>query len=90
MISDHDPPPAGTLEALQEILIAKFGMKRAQLGPDAQLASLGVDSLGVLEMMFEIEDRFALKIKDDVPTGLVTLGDVVTYVDGLLARRRGA
>lgn len=65
----------------------EFKLQRAQLGPDAQLAELGVDSLSVLELMFKIEDRFGLKIKDDVPTSLVTVHDVVNYVDGLLEQR---
>jgi hypothetical protein len=35
--------------------------------------------------MFKIEDRFVLKITGDTPTDLVTVGDVVRYIDGLLA-----
>jgi len=76
-----------TLETLQDILIDEFDLKREQLTPDAELAALGVDSLDLLELMFKIEDRYKLAIRDDVPTTLTTVNDVVAYIDGLLARQ---
>ncbi len=77
-----------TLAVLQEILVEEFQLPREQLVPDARLDQLGVDSLALLEMMFTIEDRFKLKIKDDIPA-LVTLNEVVVYIDGLLAQQSG-
>jgi acyl carrier protein len=75
-----------TLDTLQDILIKEFGLTREQVAPEAQLAALGVDSLDLLELMFKIEDAYQLSIRDDVPSDLVTVADVVRYVDGLLAR----
>ena len=74
-----------TLETLQDILIEEFDLRPERLAPDAELASLGVDSLDLLELMFKIEDRYKLTIQDDVPTNLVTVQDVVRYIDGLRA-----
>ncbi|MGO9994182.1 MAG: acyl carrier protein [Steroidobacteraceae bacterium] len=79
-----------TLETLQDILIDEFDLKREQLTPEAELAALGVDSLDLLELMFKIEDRYKLAIRDDVPTTLTTVNDVVAYIDGLLARQSKA
>ncbi|MDB6085187.1 MAG: Acyl carrier protein [Gammaproteobacteria bacterium] len=79
-----------TLETLQNILIEEFDLTRGQLVPEADLSTLGVDSLDLLELMFKIEDRYKLAIRDDVPTDLVTVGDVVGYIDGLLARQAKA
>jgi acyl carrier protein len=76
-----------TLETLQDILIDEFALTREQLTPDAELDALGVDSLDLLELMFKIEDRYRLAIRDDVPTTLSTVNDVVVYIDGLLARQ---
>ncbi len=78
-----------TLETLQDIMVEEFDLDRAQLGPGVELTRLGVDSLEVLDLMFKIEDRFGLKIKDDIPT-LVTLQDVVLYVDTLLSQQAQA
>jgi acyl carrier protein len=77
-----------TLEIIQDILTAKFDLDRAKLTPEAELSQLGIDSLAVLELLFDIEDRFGLKIKDDVPSSLLTLQDVVLYIDALLMQRQ--
>lgn len=74
-----------TLETLQDILVRDYNLQREQLTPDAKLASLNMDSLSLLELMFKIEDRYSVKITGDTPTDLVTVGDVVRYIDGLLA-----
>lgn len=73
-----------TLELLQGILIKEYKLSPARLVPEATLTDLGIDSLDLVDLIFKIEDRFGLKIKDDVPRPLVTLNDVVAYVDELL------
>jgi acyl carrier protein len=77
-----------TLEIVQDILIGKFALDRTKLTPDAELSQLGIDSLAVLELLFDIEDRFGLKIKEDTPNSLMTLQDVVFYIDALLTQRQ--
>ncbi len=74
-----------TLEALQGILIRDYHVSADNLQPTASLATLGIDSLGLLELMFKIEDHFHVKIPGDPPTDLVTVADVVAYIDGLIA-----
>jgi acyl carrier protein len=76
-----------TLCALEQILVRDYGVTAGQVRSDATLESLGLDSLSMLELMFKIEDRYGLKITEDVPTDLQTIGDVVVFVDGLLARK---
>ena len=76
-----------TLTTLQDILIEEFQLERERITPDAELKALGVDSLDLLELMFKIEDRYQLAIRDDVPSNLTTVNDVVVYVDELLARK---
>ena len=73
-----------TLEILQDLLIKDHALERAQLTPEAQLSSLGVDSLGVIELMFQVEDRFHISLPDDKVPVLVTVGDVVAFIDHLL------
>jgi acyl carrier protein len=77
-----------TLETLQDILVRDYHLTRERVVPEAELVSLGLDSLSVLELMFKIEDRFALKITGDPPTDLQTVGDVTRYIDGQLADRK--
>lgn len=73
-----------TLEAIQSILIEEFKLSPDRLRPEATLADLGIDSLDLVDLIFQIEDRFGLKIMDDVPRSLATLGDVAAYIDELL------
>lgn len=79
-----------TIDTLQDILVRDYQVARARLTPDAPLSALGIDSLGFLELMFKIEDRFHVKIPGDTPTELHTLQDVVGYIDALLATRPSA
>jgi acyl carrier protein len=74
-----------TLETLQDILVRDYNLERARLEPDALLSTLGLDSLSLLELMFKIEDGFHVKIPGDTPTNLLSIQDVVTYIDGLIA-----
>lgn len=79
-----------TLDTLVDILVRDYCLDRAKIVPEATLADVGLDSLSLLELMFKIEDRYKLSIRDDVPTDLVTIADVVAYIDGLLARQSKA
>lgn len=76
-----------TLDTLTDILVRDYGVAREQVTSDATLATLRIDSLSLLELMFKIEDRYGVKITEDPPTDLVTVNDIVGYIDGLIARR---
>ncbi|MDB5821542.1 MAG: phosphopantetheine-binding [Herminiimonas sp.] len=71
-----------TLERLQTILMGSYPLERGQLSPDALLSSLEIDSLGVMELLFAIEDEFNLKVPNDTQN-LKTVGDVVDLIDNL-------
>jgi acyl carrier protein len=78
-----------TLESLAELLAEEYGIDRARLTPDTPLASLGIDSLGLVELLFLVEDRLGIEIPSDAPTELGTVAEVTAYVDGLRASGRG-
>jgi len=75
-----------TLDTLVDILTRDYCVAREQIVPEATLETLGLDSLSVLELMFKIEDRYKVKITEETPTDLLTVSDVVRYIDSLLAR----
>jgi acyl carrier protein len=72
-----------TLDTLVDILARDYCVAREQIRPEANLETLGLDSLSVLELMFKIEDRYKVKITGDTPTDLLTVSDVVRYIDSL-------
>ena len=74
-----------TLDTLVDILTCDYCVACERITPEATLETLGLDSLSVLELMFKIEDRYKVKITGDTPTDLLTVSDVVRYIDSLLA-----
>ena len=76
-----------TFDSLTDILVRDYGVARELVTSEATLATLRIDSLSLLELMFKIEDRYGVKITEDTPTDLVTVNDVVGYIDRLIARR---
>lgn len=78
-----------TLDRLRVLLVKDYKIEPALLTPDAPLEALGIDSLGVAELMFNIEDEFEVAIPGD-PVSLATVGDVVRYIDGLVATQHPA
>ncbi|MES2535435.1 MAG: phosphopantetheine-binding protein [Pseudomonadota bacterium] len=77
-----------TLARLQSILIASYPLTREALTPDARLDNLLIDSLGMMELFFNVEDEFKLKVPND-RVDLKTVGDVVRYIDRLIAEQHG-
>jgi acyl carrier protein len=75
-----------TFERLSAILMKDFKLQSDRLTVDAPLESLGIDSLGTVELLWNIEDAFQIKLPSD-PVDLPTLGDVVRYVDELIAKQ---
>ncbi|MGH8206770.1 MAG: acyl carrier protein [Steroidobacteraceae bacterium] len=78
-----------TLEQLSQILVQHYKIDPARLTVDAPLESLGIDSLGMAELLFFIEDEFHLTLPADAQPP-ATLGAAVSYVDGLLDAQHGA
>ena len=69
---------------IREFLKDRLGVEPDSVVPPAPLADLGVDSLMMLELMFEFEDRFNIKLSSDLKTPQ-TVGEMVVLMDGLIA-----
>ena len=76
-----------TPERLVKILLKTYKLDPSTMKADMPLDELGIDSLGVGLMLFDIEDEFKLKFRRD-PGPLKTLGDVARYIDEVLAEQR--
>jgi acyl carrier protein len=73
-----------TEESVTTELIQLFG-QHAQPGTPVTgashlVADLGIDSLGVMEILGAIEDKFDLKIPDDALRDVETVADVATAI----------
>ena len=71
-----------SLGLIREFLQDRLGVAPDLVVSDAQLDTLGVDSLMMLELMFEFEDRFGITLSKDLKSPK-TVGEMVALMDQL-------
>lgn len=71
-----------TFLLLREAIVSRTGIDGAQVVPNARLDALGVDSLMLLELMFDFEDQAGVKLPADLPRP-DTVGELVQTLEGL-------
>lgn len=70
-----------TLEIIRNILSANMDIEAEKVTLETTFEDLQLDSLDLVELICELEDRKGIEFGD--PEGLKTVGDVVAYVDSL-------
>lgn len=78
-----------TLERLSTLLVQDYGLAAARLGLDTELADLGIDSLGTVELLWSVEACFAIRVPATIARPH-TLGDVVRCIDELASLQRAS
>jgi acyl carrier protein len=78
-------------------IIAEQGLlQTADIRLDARLTDLGIDSLGVVEAVFAIEEAFNIAVpfnannaggQDGSDFDMTTVGSIIAAVQGLIAQR---
>jgi acyl carrier protein len=79
-----------TLQVTTEILKKHVDGDRAIRPNDHIQNDLGLDSLGVMELVADIEDRFSVTIPNDVLTDISTVEDVAKALVKLKAASESA
>lgn len=74
-------------ETVGTILIDKFKVRPQEMKPDAVLASLDVDSLAVVELLFTLERELGVRIGEDEVTPRHTVLELVATVEAKLAQQ---
>ena len=77
-----------SIELIRNFLTARQGIEPAKVVPEALLADLGVDSLMMLELVFEFEDQLGIKLPHDLKSPQ-TVGEMVALMDGLITSQKG-
>ncbi|HQU79298.1 MAG TPA: acyl carrier protein [Azonexus sp.] len=75
-----------SLTVIREFLDGRLGVPPEQVVPEATLAALGVDSLMMLELVFEFEDRFGIALAKDLKSPK-TVGDMVALMERLRSEK---
>lgn len=76
---------SSTLKELQDLIQEKYGLDASQLDADASLRASGVDSLALVEFIFEVEDRMGVSVPDDNPN-MDTLAELAEAIDRVRAK----
>jgi acyl carrier protein len=71
------------LDGLAEIVNEETGIETDQVEPDKSFTDdLDIDSLSMMTIVVNAEEKFGVKIPDDEVKNLKTVRDAVTYIHG--------
>lgn len=73
-----------SLKELQDLIQQKYGIDPATLDPNASIRSAGLDSLALVEFLFEVEDKFGLSLPEEY-SNIDTLAELAKVVDDVRA-----
>jgi acyl carrier protein len=76
---------SSTLKELQDLMQEKYGLDASQVDPSASLRASGVDSLALVEFIFDVEDRMGVTVPDDNPN-MDTLAELAAAIDRVRAK----
>ena len=68
-------------EKIRAYLASELDISEDEITRDTTFESLGVDSLDMVELICELEERLGVDFGE--PEGLETMSDLVKYVDSL-------
>lgn len=73
-------------QKVTDIVVKKLGVEESQVTETANFTKdLGADSLDTVELIMEFEKEFNLTIEDSEAEKILTVGDVVTYLESKLS-----
>jgi acyl carrier protein len=68
------------LEEMRTLLHARLGIDKDKVTLDASLEDLGIDSLMQIELLFDFEDKYKVKIPD-LTVRPTTIGELIAIVE---------
>ena len=78
-----------TLDKVREILASKYSLSIDGIKADSTLESLKLDSLDLIETLFDVEDVFHIRVPQDRKdsVAIATVQDIVDVIDKLVAQQ---
>jgi acyl carrier protein len=68
-------------EQVREILVERLDIDEADVTEEASLRDdLKADSLDLVELIMDLEERFGVKISDDEAQAIGTVGEAVSFI----------
>ncbi len=70
-----------TIDIVRDVLVENLGLDADAITPEATMESLDIDSLDMVELICDIEERCEVDFGE--PEGLTTIGQIVEHIDSL-------
>lgn len=68
-------------DTLRSVLNEKFDIDKNKITMATDLVNdLGIDSFGAIELRYELENKFKLKMDNSDLASLITIGDIIKYI----------
>lgn len=73
-----------TEERVKDIIVDQLSVSAEQVTIDAKfIEDLGADSLDTVELVMAFEEEFGIEVPDEAAEKLLSVGDVVKYIDSV-------
>ncbi len=70
------------IDDIKEIIAEQMGVDAADIAPDKDIIKdLGCDSLDIVSMLMEVEDKYGIEVEEGAVQGMTTINDVVSYIE---------
>lgn len=77
-----------TLELLHQFVQQRGITPMPVVSPESRLEDLGIDSLNLLRLMFDMEDHYGVRMPDDLPRP-ITVGELIATFERLKSASHG-
>ncbi|NBQ56648.1 MAG: acyl carrier protein [Verrucomicrobia bacterium] len=69
-------------QKVKDIIVEQLSVNAEQVTPEAKfIEDLGADSLDIVELVMAFEEEFNVEVPDGDAEKLLTVGDVVKYIE---------
>ena len=74
---------------VKDIIVEQLSVNAEQVTPEAKfIEDLGADSLDIVELVMAFEEEFGVEVPDSDAEKLLTVGDVVKYIEDKQSKYR--
>jgi len=80
---------AALTQKIKSLICEHFGIDPDKVTPAAEIASFGIDSLSMIEFMFQMEEKFNIRMADS-RAPLLTVADVIAEIERAMLGQKAA
>ena len=74
-------------EKVKKAIVDILNVDEDKILPESRIkADLKADSLDVLQLLMELEDKYGIQIPDEALANFDTVGDIVSYLENLIKK----